>query len=132
MVVWEDWNIYTLSDSKILRIKSPVSRISFEKNDDDKTANYKVDYDILMKIEGEIDIHEPSKDSTIKQDDIVQEMKFQLTQTRPQIYYMEDLKQILIITLSTQKIFSTSKYDVKGYPIYTGDFSLVVTAVKTP
>jgi len=133
LVVWEDWNLYALSDSKILKIKSPVSRINIEEiTDDVRKPRYAVDYDFMMKIEGEIDLHKPSDDPRIKQEDIVQEINFQLMQVRPQIYYMDELREILIIRPSIQKIFSTTKYDMKGYPIYTGDFSVGVTAVKIP
>jgi hypothetical protein len=133
LVVWEDWNLYALRDSRILKIKSPVSRINIKENEHNPgSVHYEVDFDFIIKVEGEIDLQKPSEDPTIKQEDIVQEIDFELVQARPQIYYMDELRQILITRPSIQKIFSTTKYDTKGFPIYKCDFSIAVTTIKTP
>jgi hypothetical protein len=93
---------------------------------------YKLDLDILQKVQGDIDLHESSKDVTISQADIQKQIGFEPLEERPQIYYIPKNKHILLLKPIVYKVFTTTKYDKQGYPIFWVEPNMLLNDFKLP
>lgn len=131
IVVWEDWNIYRLNDGTIFKLKTPVSRIRLKDAAGDGNR-LDIDFETFQRIDGEVELHPPSTDQTIRDTDMRGAVRYEIMQERPQLYYLSEMRLILVVTPSISTILSTTKYDITGYPLYKTEIQIQVTSVKMP
>jgi hypothetical protein len=131
-VIWEDWNLYRLENNIILKIKIPVSNVIEDTEASKPGEKYKLDLDILQKVHSDVDLHEPSADTTIKPEDIQKQIGFEPLEERPQIYYIPKNKHILLLKPMIYKVFTTTKYDKNGYPIFWVESNMLLNDIKVP
>lgn len=129
IVVWEDWNIYRLSDGRTFKLKTPVSRIRL-KDAAGEGSSLDIDFETFQRIDGEVELYPPSIDQTIRETDIRGAVRYEIMQERPQLYYLSEIRMILVVKPSISTIRSTTKYDKTGYPIYSTEIQIQVTSVK--
>jgi hypothetical protein len=133
-VIWEDWNSFELEDNLILKLKVAVHRI-VEQEGATHTGNnqrYRIDFDLLQKVQGDIDLHEPSENMQVSPRDIVKDVQFKSLEERVQIYYISKYKEVFLVKPFIKKVSSTSKYDIYGYPIFIVDSGVMMTSVRIP
>jgi hypothetical protein len=130
-VVWEDWTTYQLQNNIVLRVKNPIYRI-VEQPQSGSGETYHIDFEVLHRIEGDIATHEPSQDQLIRPDDILEQVSFSPLDERVQIYYIQKYKDVLLLKPVVTKVSATTKYDLKGYPVFNIESSIMMTSVRLP
>jgi len=132
--IQEKFNLYQLDDGSIIKVRINLIRI-FETQEKDEKGNPKLNFDgeILSRVDGEFEPHEPSKDQTINEKDIINEnISFKKIEEHIQVYYIAKFNQVLLLKVFPKKISLTSKYDGIGYPIYHFDGTTKLKIVKFP
>jgi len=133
-VVWEDWDVYKLENNLLLKVKIPLTRIT-DSGERDAEGNAKLSFDgsPLLRVQGDIELNEPSQDQIIDlTKDLVKKLNFEVISEGVQIYYIPEAKQLLMLKYNPQEIWQTSKNDQDGYPIHHVNAKISISFQKIP
>ncbi len=134
-VLWEEWSKFRLDTGLVLKLKIPLKSIQPANASSDAQKGmklYKMIGNPLSSVEGEFESHEPSKDETINPSDIVREVRYEIQEENPQVYYLPEIKSVLVLKPVLKKAFLTSKYDSNGLPISSLQVEARFTILETP